>query len=358
MIYRLDRKENRLDELQETTFADERILEPTHIEEWIRKNPELVCDKDEPIKVISKQQISKTGKRSDLVGIDAHGRIVIIELKRDIAQPMDEFQAIRYASYYVQLTYHEICQIYAEYLERNRAEFGIDDEDNFPAKAAEEIKNFCREINIPDDFNESQRIILVSKDFSPDLRSAVYWLIGQGIAIKCVALTPYKYNEDLFIVPQTILPTPEMSENIVQLRQAEDQVKRAAQREPYRPGRIEDHYNRLMPPLGKRLEGLVSELGVQPSGESGSGFHLVSGDRKIMVSTWNKNKIEFRFPKTKKGELEAILQELGITSLTVKEKSDAESYGLANPTPAVDYKEGAADFEDIVTLAKSWLGIK
>jgi hypothetical protein len=35
----------------------------------------------------------ETRKRSDLVAIDDAGRIVVIEIKRDIAKPMDEFQA-------------------------------------------------------------------------------------------------------------------------------------------------------------------------------------------------------------------------------------------------------------------------
>ena len=67
MVYRLDREGNRLVELEETTFQKEKIIEPIHIEEWVRKNPELLCDKDENIKIISKQQIYETRKRSDLV---------------------------------------------------------------------------------------------------------------------------------------------------------------------------------------------------------------------------------------------------------------------------------------------------
>ena len=357
MVYRLDKNGNRLMKLEETTYVDEKVLEVAHIEEWVRKNPDLLCVRDEQVKIISKQQIYETRKRSDLVAIDDFGQIVIIELKRDIAEPMSEFQAIRYASSYLYSTYDEICQIYAHYLEQNRGEFGIDEDTNFLVEARKEIENFCTEVKMPDDFNKNQRIILVAKDFSDDLLSAVSWLIVKGIDIRCVALAPYKHNDELFIVPRVILPTPEISESIVPVRQAEDKVKEERQRATHRiwEGSIEDHYSRLRPPLGEYLRRLVSELRIQPDGLSGSGFHLVNGDRKIMVSTWVKSKIEFRFPKASKDDLEALLQNLGITSLEVKEKSDVESYGLANPTPSIDYKEEAIPFEDIIKLTKNWL---
>ena len=360
MVYRLDREDNRLVELEETTFADEKVTEPMHIEEWVRKNPKLLCDEGEEIKVVSKQQTYESGTRSDLVAVDNLGQIVIVELKRDIAEPMTEFQAIRYTSSYLYSTYDEICQIYARYLEQNRAEFGIDEGQDLLGEARKEIENLCSGIKLPEDFNKNQRIVLVAKEFSQDLRSAVTWLILKGINIKCIALAPYSYNEELLVVPQVILPTPEISENIVRVRQAEDKVKQERQRVAYQiwEGSIDDHYSRLNPPLGEDLRRVVSELGIEPSRVSGGSFHLAKEDRKIIVSTWAKSKVEFRFPKSTKGDLESVLQDLGVTSLTVKEKADIEPYGLGRPTPSIDYREEAAAVEDIVTVSKSWLRIK
>lgn len=360
MVFWVDTSSNRLVELEERTFSGERISEFAHIEEWVRKNPKILCDIDEEIKIISKQQVYVTGKRSDLVGVDNLGQIVIIELKRDVAEPMDEFQAIRYASSYLYTTYDEVCQIYARYLEENRAELGIDEKQDFLALARSEIENLCNRITVPDDFNKNQRIMLVSREFSPHLLSAVSWLILKGINIKCIALTPYKHNEDLFIVPKTILPTPEISESIVGVRQAEERVRQERQRARYQiwEGTIEDHYNRLSPPLGEHLRHLVLELGLEPTALSGSGFHLVKGERKLMVTTWTKSKIECRFSRAAKEDLEGILQNLGITSLAVKPKADIEPYGLPNPTPSIDYREGIGDFEDVIRVCKKWLGVK
>jgi len=358
MIYRVDRKGNALVELEETTFPGEKVTEFAHIEEWVRKNPAILCDADEQIKIVSKQQTYRTGKRSDLVGVDDLGQLVVIELKRDIAEPMTEFQAIRYASSYLYSTYEDVCQIYARYLEEHRSEFGISEGQDFRDIAQRELETLCaNKVSIPDGFNKNQRRILVSREFSRDVLSAASWLILNGIKIKCIALTPYKHGEDLFIVPRTILPTPEISDNIVRVREAREQVRREGQKAAYRvwEGTIEDHYNRLNPPLGERLRQLVSELRIEPSALSGSGFHLVHGDKKIAVSTWIRSKIEFRFPKDKKEGLESLLRSLNISSLEVKPKADIESYGSANPTPSIDWREDLGDFGDVIAVCRTWL---
>lgn len=74
-----------------------------------------------------------------------------------------------------------------------------------------------------------------------------------------------------------------------------------------------------------------------------------------MISTWQKSKIEFRFAKAKKEDVEKLLKVLNITSLRVKNKADIESYGLENPTPSVDYREDYVSFEDIKKICKKWL---
>lgn len=358
MIYKLQKDSNELIELEETTFSKERIFELTHIEEWVRKNPKILCDADEDILIISKQQASETMKRSDLVGIDNLGNITVIELKRDIAEPMTGFQAIQYASYYSDTKYDQACEIYAKYLRENKDEFKLGVDTDFLEAAQESIRNFCDQIKIPDDFNRNQRIILVAREFKGDLLSAVTWLIYKEIEIKCIELTLYKHGGDLFIAPTTILPTPDISENIVRVKQKDELVKQERQAVTRQKwlGNMEDHYNNLQPPLGEYLARLVSELKIEPSGMSGSGFHLFHGDKKIMITTWQRSKIEIRFSRTKKEDLERLLKDFGITSLVIKEKSDIESYGLANPTPAIDYKEESGNFNDVITFCKVWLG--
>ncbi len=63
--------------------------------------------------------------------------------------------------------------------------------------------------------NQKQRIILVSKEFHPDVLRAVLWLRDFEVDIKCIRLMPYiDENKQLFIVPEVIIPTPGVEEYI------------------------------------------------------------------------------------------------------------------------------------------------
>jgi len=356
MLFKYDKNRNEIVQLEETTFSTEELTEPQDIETWIRKNPSILSQGDEEdITIIGEQKTSLTMKRLDLLGVDEFGNIVIAELKRDLAEKMTEFQAITYASYFIHTTFSEACKIYAEYLEKNKTELDMSETSNFLEKAEDNLRSRCASIDIPGDFNKNQSIILVAGEFSEDLLSAVTWLILKGIEIECVKLELYSHNGELFVYPKKILPTPDISENIVKIRIAEEEIDRKRTTYEKWEGDVEDHYERLKPPLGDYLRALVKELNIEPTTLSGSGFHLVNGKKKIMVSTWQKSKIEFRFAKTKKEHVENLLGVLNITSLSVKDKADIEPYGLESPTPSIDYKEDYGSFEGIKKICKKWL---
>lgn len=356
MLFKYDRDKNELIQIEETDFQSEGLTEPRDVEAWIRKNPSILSGGDEEdLMIIGEQETSVTKKRLDLIGIDKFGNIVIIELKRDLAEKMTENQAITYASFFTYTIFDEACNIFAKYLEKNKKELHLPEGVDFLDEAEKTMTNFCSSISVPEEFNRNQRIVLVAGDFSQDLLSAVTWLILKGIKIECIKLRLYKDNNKLFILPMRILPTPDISENIVKIRIAEESIDEKRKSYQRWEGNIEGHYGRLMPPLDEHLRKLISELGIEPTNLSGSAFHLINGRKKIMVSTYIKSKIEFRFAKSKKEEIEKLLSELNITGLKVKDKADIESYEVATPTPSIDYKADVASIEDITRICKKWL---
>jgi len=180
LLFKYDKDKNELVQIEQTTFSIERLREPQNMERWIRRNPSILSeDEEEDLMIISEQKASLTKKRLDLLGVNKFGDIVIIELKRDLAEKMAEFQAITYASFFVNTTFDETCKIYAEYLQKNRVELGLFDIKNFQEVAGNTLGSFCGS----EDFNKNQRIILVAGDFSQDLLSAVTWLILKGIKV-------------------------------------------------------------------------------------------------------------------------------------------------------------------------------
>src|SRR4030042_2249488 len=65
--------------VKETKFKDEKLLEE-HLEDWIDERPQLL---GEPLLIFGRQvQIPDTKDRLDLLAVDPHGMIVVVELKR------------------------------------------------------------------------------------------------------------------------------------------------------------------------------------------------------------------------------------------------------------------------------------
>jgi len=158
-MYRVDIQNKKLIKIPATSFSELNLRERFDIQEWIADTPEIL---GESLLIISKELVLPSGRRLDLLAVDNDGSLVIIELKRDDSGADVEWQAIKYASYCSSFWHDEIYKHFAEYL-------GTDGDD-----AQGKIEDF---INCePEDLNQRQRIILVSKVFHSEVISAVLWL--------------------------------------------------------------------------------------------------------------------------------------------------------------------------------------
>jgi len=198
-MYKVDIENKRLIELTAVNFGELKLTEPYDIEDWIEKTPQVL---GEELLVIQRQYFVPSGKKLDLLAIDKKANLVIIELKRDNSGSEVEWQAIKYASYFSYYKVDEIFKIYANYLKTNEIE------------AKEKIEDFIDvEIEL---LNESQRIILVSKEFHSDVISAVLWLRDFEINIECIRLKPFLTPDNqLIIAPVIIIPLPEAKDYII-----------------------------------------------------------------------------------------------------------------------------------------------
>ena len=197
-MYRVDIEKKRLIKLPVTSFSEFNLKERFDIQEWIDGTPEIL---GEELLIISKELTLSSGKRLDLLAVDKQGALAIVELKRDDSGTNVEWQAIKYASYCSIFSDDEIYKHFAEYL-------GTDD-DNAQVKIEEFVN--CE----PENLNQHQRIILVSKEFHPEVISAVLWLRESEIDIECIRLTPHRDEAgNLFINPEIIIPLPEAKDYI------------------------------------------------------------------------------------------------------------------------------------------------
>ena len=209
-MYKVDLENKRLIEVKKTSFSALNIKERFDIQEWIDSTPKIL---GEELLIIGKEVVLPSGKRLDLLAVDKQGALVVVELKRDDSGNDVEWQAIKYASYCSSFSNDEIYEKFAEYL-------GTDTDES--QLKIEEFIN-CE----PNELNSKQRIILVSKEFHPEVISAVLWLREAEIDIECIRLTPYIHQDDtVFVTPEIIIPLPEAKDYIKKKESKQKEQKR------------------------------------------------------------------------------------------------------------------------------------
>lgn len=152
-------------------LADSGRKEYKDLETWIASNPAIISS---DITFIGRQVISKSGPL-DLLGIDNHGNVVVVELKRDTLPREALAQAIDYASDIAEWSVERLSEICTQYTGKNLEEHLVQ---SFPDIDLENIN-----------INESQRIFLVGFGIEGALERMVNWLSkSYDVSINAIVL--------------------------------------------------------------------------------------------------------------------------------------------------------------------------
>jgi hypothetical protein len=214
MLYIYNKKNKTFFSSEETDFKTHEILERRDIEKWIVNFPEIL---GEELLIITTEydKFDKTKERLDLLCLDKNGKLVVVELKREESGKSVELQAIKYAAYCSTLTLKDVVSLRKEFLTKNSKE-----------QNDEEIKKELFDFIDNDDFEElddKPRIMLVAKEFRPEVMASVLWLRKFGLDISCIKLIPYKIDEEkIGLVSSTIIPLPEAEEYIIKSERKEN----------------------------------------------------------------------------------------------------------------------------------------
>lgn len=142
--------------------------------------------------------------RPDVLALDRQGRLVLIEVKRDVATRSAIAQVLTYVGFASRLTVQLIVEIFGDYLER----LG-----NCRDSASPLI---CRFLGEPDPAQLtlnpplSQRAVVVAGGFSTDARVAADWLVDQGVPIQFFE-TVYMPQEERCLLDLSEINPPFMS---------------------------------------------------------------------------------------------------------------------------------------------------
>lgn len=186
-------------------------LKEDHIESFLAENLNILMG---DAILVGRQVVNEQKSRADLVALDSDGCLVVIEIKRDMADckaqaEKFEMQAIRYAATYSRIrTVDELAElVYAPYLRKFESS-AVADKDAVQV-AKEKIVGIIKN----SEFNSRQKIILVASDFDKEVISACAWLVQNGIDISCIRLSPVRNGDSqLLLVVERVVPPPSLDE--------------------------------------------------------------------------------------------------------------------------------------------------
>jgi len=207
-MFLIDKEKNEAVSISKKTFQELGFQERKHLQEWICKNTDMLGER---LLIIQKEfsGFEDTKERLDLLAIDEHGSLVIIENKLDDSGRDVVWQSLKYTSYCSGLAKSDIKDIFQKYLdEQGKDEY------------AERI--LCEFLGA-EDFSEielnsdDQRIIMIAANFRKEVTSTAMWLLDHNIKIKCIRVTPYELNNQVFIDTEQIIPIVNAEEYLIKI---------------------------------------------------------------------------------------------------------------------------------------------
>lgn len=202
MLYAYDKDCSALVQCTPTAFSSHGLLERFDLEKWVESDPAIL---GEELMVITTEfsGFDKTSERLDVLALDADGRLVVVELKRDDSGKSVDLQALKYAAYCAPMTLDDVASVHAEYLTRQGA-----------ATTAEGAKLRILDFVVNEEFvefDDKPRIIIVSREYRPEVTSSVQWLRTFGLDITCIKWDVFELPDQKIVIDTSVLiPQPEM----------------------------------------------------------------------------------------------------------------------------------------------------
>jgi hypothetical protein len=208
-VYLINKSENSIHKIEEKTFCDLGFKEREHLQEWIAKSPSVL---GEELLIIQKEfdGFFDTSERLDLLALDKQGNLVIVENKLDDSGKNVTWQALKYAAYCSTLSKNQIKDIYQQYLEKSDS----------TQQAEDNLIEFFDNVDYEEialNKGQTQRVILVARNFRKEVTSTVLWLMNYKLRIQCFKVTPFAMNDQLFVTFDQIIPLKDTEEYVISM---------------------------------------------------------------------------------------------------------------------------------------------
>jgi hypothetical protein len=347
-MYRIDRASNRVQHLTRATFAELGFKERANLQEWIANDPMVL---GEDLLIIQKEfaGFSDTNERLDLLALDRHGNLVVIENKLDDSGRDVTWQALKYASYCSSLTKEQIRDIFQDYL-------GADTSHGSAEERLVEFFDYTDYEELELNKGLAQRIVLVAASFRKEVTSTVLWLMNYRLRIQCFKVTPYRMGEELLLNFEQIIPVPDAEEFMVSMA-GKNQGDLGNEAELARRHRVRlQFWERVLEAVNARSD-LYKNVSSKKdnwlsagSGVGGVGFNMAATGRQCRVEVFigrsNQDENTFIFDRLleRRPELEQAFGEpliwdrlVGKKSCLIKAETEANIFDKEQWPQMVDF---------------------
>ncbi|EKO3871367.1 hypothetical protein P0E20_005403 [Vibrio harveyi] len=179
-----DKRKPKFELYREISPSDYDIYEKD-IENWFAENLNVLFTDADSVFILSQE--SKGEKQADILGIDSQGNLIIIELKRGLADRTTVGQVLDYASTLSAWEYENFNARYKSY--KNNGTELIDEYRKFV-----DSQDFSK-----DELCKKQRLFIVAPHFEEEISRIVHWLSSYDLPIDVAPFTLYLKGDELLL---------------------------------------------------------------------------------------------------------------------------------------------------------------
>ena len=191
------------------------LKEREHLQEWVLAHPEVLGTGVVVVTSEFDKWQTATGEvvadRLDVLGLGPDGRLVVVELKRDLAPHTVHMQAVNYAAMVSRLTTRDVAEMWVAW-------HGTQDQPLDVASVEAELQT--KWLLSPDTI-KSPRVVLIAAGFPASVTASVVWLNEQGVSVDLIRFRPYRLDDGRVLVNFTrLFPVPSVEDFTIGRRTA------------------------------------------------------------------------------------------------------------------------------------------
>ncbi|MFH0911843.1 MAG: hypothetical protein V1918_10110 [Planctomycetota bacterium] len=260
-----------------------------------------------------------------LIGLDARGRSVVLELRLGVARSEQPFQALRYAAYLAKLSAEDLGKIAHAFaarpanlaLQRAWREANVEMSDEAVELASLLATTFSRDA---EDFtatvNGAQRILVAAEAFDSRMVEMIDWLARGGADVRGLQYRKFMIGGQEIYYAEQVVPKTDPAIDAVANR-----ISVAAEGEdPWRVRGLAYYLERVIPAVGNRMEELLHLIHPHLFAIDWSNkyYFLIRGARRnLRIRVYQRNRLDIGFLNATVEGVSEYLRPYGITEVEV-----------------------------------------